>query len=1636
MKRQSNAASSARPKRRKLTRILIGLAVVAAALVALGPTIAGPIARPLVEGAVNDRIKGRASLKRLGLSWFGAQRVALSLDDPDGGRVADVSVRADRGLLGLALGSRRLGIVYVRGSATIVRDADGGTNLQRAIEARFPVAGAGGGGAGEPAALPTSLAASLVLDGLEVVYQDAALAEQTGGTIGAVRLGALTGSVDFAVGSPLGVTIKGPIATGRDVGGLGDSGSLDLEARVTGLTDAAGRLTLDALGADLTLLLRAPAIDAVVHAGFADGALTRTGETRVTINATELAAIVPKVAEALAARPGVEITQLPSLTLALEEFRLPTGGDLRTSSGALRLTTTPIVGLIELPAGGTPTASAFAIEALEMTLSTPSLAGTLTLAGGTHATIGEASAGALSVDLTVGGLLDEAGAFRAGVPGTAVGGVRVEGFSTPILQPLVAAINTALPTGLRLDLPEDLGPKVDLALSAASHTDGSGAYDIDLTLDADHAEVDAAIVVRGQRVASRGGGVRARVAPVAPILDRLAAAYGVRVSRGGEVVFQAGEFAIDLAKLGSPGGPDLRGTRAAFDLTLTNAVGRAQLAGDDVARDFNLARLALGVATDDLAGEVRLTSDASGRFNGKPFASMKTDITLAGLLDAAGAPRKGGLPTFRGEVRVDGIELDTVDKVFGSLYADSGLVLVQDLGPRADILLLGASNPAAGPDATDIDLTFRSSRLDITAPLTATTDRLRSREPIIVVDRAAGSSLSRLLAGKGPATFRPTGALRVAIAGLEVPMGVGGVRPDAIGASITVTLTGFVADIPLVDADRKPLPPGLIAMPELVASLTATPGSPPSLAVDGRFVHADQPFTLALTSTLHGLFLDAPADAADPMSVLAPGNLTPETSLRLVGLPATLARLVPRGMAMIGDKPLDVVLLSRDTLGRTFDLTVETSPNPEVAGTSRYSIGFRGENATVDVAGGFARDRVRMERAGVRLGVTPRVASYLTALLAADAPVKPTITEPARLGFELNKPFEISLSESFAPDLAKLPGVIDARVTLDAALAELILPAAEGATAMVIPPVRVKGLAINLSAPKAAMREKGGTAIATLAGVVLAADGSTLVNLSGRATAAVKNSRLEGAVPVTLKLGGVAAPWIDELLGKPALVAGMLGDRFDVTVNADPDLFVHRDPNKVAASLTIESPRFSSSAPIDLALSEQTAFLRNPVSASWVMGSRWANLYFLGAAPGGAQPAFSLTEQTPVRLDVTRLALAIGEGNGLFKPGLFIVDATATVPDLASKLGDGRDLRVGGLQLRIARGPTPDQLGFVLTVPRMKIGDQPEVKPDKSQITGRVASFTDASGNLTPDAARLNISGGLAPIPTDVIDALARQNGLLRDALGPTVDLTLDAQDFSRQGGTLLVKAVTPLASATIKGKVADGLFIVDPKASPIEVSVITPALARRFQKALPFVATLEKTRDDEPLRVIFETPLALPLDGNMDRLNGKVTIAIGTARFGTSDWFQKLLAITQQKTAGEVGRRMPPLKVTVVDGLVSYEPFAMPFGEFKLETQGFINLSSKPRPIGGDKPLPAGQLEVLTFIPAGAFAAEAVPALASIPIPVIGNLARLPVRTSGLIAKPSNKVAADLVGKEAVNELVQPGKLLDDLLGGLRKDK
>ena len=110
-----------------LVLLAIGLAVAAPSL--LSAFVAGAI-----ERAANDGMSGRVEVRRLSLSWLGPQEIgSIVVTDPSGQTVADLSARAQAGLLGLAAGSRDLGLVRLRGLLDLRHTPEGELNLASAL---------------------------------------------------------------------------------------------------------------------------------------------------------------------------------------------------------------------------------------------------------------------------------------------------------------------------------------------------------------------------------------------------------------------------------------------------------------------------------------------------------------------------------------------------------------------------------------------------------------------------------------------------------------------------------------------------------------------------------------------------------------------------------------------------------------------------------------------------------------------------------------------------------------------------------------------------------------------------------------------------------------------------------------------------------------------------------------------------------------------------------------------------------------------------------------------------------------------------------------------------------------------------------------------------------------------------------------------------------------------------------------------------------------------------------------------------------------------------------------------------------------------------------------------------------------
>jgi hypothetical protein len=455
----------------------------------------------------------------------------------------------------------------------------------------------------------------------------------------------------------------------------------------------------------------------------------------------------------------------------------------------------------------------------------------------------------------------------------------------------------------------------------------------------------------------------------------------------------------------------------------------------------------------------------------------------------------------------------------------------------------------------------------------------------------------------------------------------------------------------------------------------------------------------------------------------------------------------------------------------------------------------------------------------------------------------------------------------------------------------------------------------------------------------------------------------------------------------------------------------------------IESPKLRTKEPLHLEVFKDRLVLGHPAQISWLMAPAWANWYLLqaGAVAEGADESVRFISPAEISLDIYRLAVANVTEKGPLLHEIFDLDVRVTSPG-ARMIVSGERGEFSGIQARIRKGEEPGTLGFSLTIQDAGSGALPDNKPAVN-ARGFLSSVADADGNVTSDKALLTGSIEAVGFPTPIIDAAAKQNGLLVDALGPTTNLRASGRSVSHAGGNVEAVGSSPRAEARISGTIHEATFIAEGTPT-VTLKEITPELGKRMFAGVPLIGVFQKTSSQAPA-VLSATNLTVPIDGDLTKLNGDAVFDFGEASFTTSTLFGKFLKFANQREAGVIGRRFQPVNVTVRNGIAGYERFSIPLGEFNVETTGTINLVQK-------------SMDVVAFVPFGALTDEAAgifntglgSALGGA-LPTIEKASMMPLRASGSFDKPQVRPDMELFIRQAGKNLLRP----DQIIGGSLKD-
>lgn len=489
-------------------------------------------------------------------------------------------------------------------------------------------------------------------------------------------------------------------------------------------------------------------------------------------------------------------------------------------------------------------------------------------------------------------------------------------------------------------------------------------------------------------------------------------------------------------------------------------------------------------------------------------------------------------------------------------------------------------------------------------------------------------------------------------------------------------------------------------------------------------------------------------------------------------------------------------------------------------------------------------------------------------------------------------------------------------------------------------------------------------------------------------------------------------------LGEGAVTAirGSLGDDGRVELRASARA-TPRGPTPwtlQAASVDVQTPRLTTAEPIEAEFSRDSITLSKPAVLTWTPDAMWLESA-IGAQVASVEP-FEFT------LDRLAVGNPLAGEFALLDPTLVAIDAALNGQGATIAIKDRPNIELETVTGRIRR---VGQSTYSVTSTAATAGG------GTLELNGLIDKPTDVQGRLSLETAEVRGTLKGDDVPVALADAMSNTNGLLADSLGEVVDLDAEIQHGKLIPGQppeadLRFSVRGPRAVASGYGRLANHVISMPESQTLLTVHEVRPEIAERFSQIIPELLRVEKRPEDGPA-VVRTEGLSIPTNGDWAMGQGKMVVALGTARFRTSSVLSSVLKATGQRAKGSLGRRVDPIHITMVDGVVNYAPFDLPIGDLTLHSEGSVDL-------------PANSMDVLVWIPMAALSDEAAGSfntgLGSAigrTIPGFGSATTVPWRVSGPLNKPNIRPAPRVLierrGDQLLGPFLRPGESLQDLL-------
>lgn len=1152
-------------------------------------------------------------------------------------------------------------------------------------------------------------------------------------------------------------------------------------------------------------------------------------------------------------------------------------------------------------------------------------------------------------------------------------------------------------------------------------------------------------------------------------------AKNVRLDAGPSVELTIASLALPLPKsaiglepaaAGQPTSPaeiDLR--TGAVDLVVAIGAQRGQIntgglgAGANAAnpapaqfKPFAVDPIVLKVNAPTLAGVKRITAATKATVEGKPAGQLDINLAATGLLDINGRFNATALQKIEGEATLLGVTTALLQPIVDA--AGVPLDLAQDVGPSLDLVVKPTATAVAGAEvpATDVNIAITSANIRSNGDIRYDNNKISTLANSFSVDIAsAGPLVARFMSTPGEPAGSATvsGKLPVSLKVSDLLVDLAKTDPSNIRATAEVRVSdGSVALNLAAPAEGQPAPAPVapIALQNATVTAVLVPGSPAAANIDASLSHENNPFTVRGNFTAPGLATPKPANApaAGPIDSLIAMKIGGRLDVQDV--PKSLAKLVPAADAALNptgaDGTAEIKRLISGLIGPKLNLAFTTEAGE---GVQRAKIDLSGAGLTATTTAAVTPADVSISVFSAQTRLTPQNAAPVLAAFTPKHAAEQGQPVPAVTPMALGAPVTLMVAAepvrvpfkagTTSPDLGAVKEIA-AKITTDKPLYISNIPSGTGKSEaaglgnlMLVARVPGAYLADNANAP-AAIAAKVTADVLRPAGGGGSWTNTANAEICAKADleASIPKDSANGETAFAAKLIDVNAVALSPLTGDPLLLPGTLGDRVQIT--ASGKLSGSEANQRITFQADIEAPRLKG-ASIHGGMQNDIARV-DAAKLTWTPSLAWFNSTVFKSADG--TPTDQLAQETTFTLDVKSLTASMPKSDdkgvaiqGPMKPGVFNADISLTSPGATIKRPDGKTVQAQDIRVALLGGRKPGSVSLDATIAKVvgegAAGDKPSV------LKASIDNLADARGILTTDKAIINATGDLDTFPTPLIDTVAGMNGKIVDLLGSTLNLQLSVQNLSKttDGGVLQATAGSPRASAEVKGVIRNQTFVQDGKFELDVYELIRYEMAKKLPGGMPLVGFIEKKKGvDQPGKIKAEG-LRVPIDNDMRKLNGVITVDPGTASFEFNDAFSKILKQLSQKDRGQVGRRLDPFVVNIKDGVARYDKFRLQFGEFSLETTGAADLVQK-------------RIDVVTYIPAGAVTEEVLGLFRG----TLGKNAKgftadtkFPFTTKGPLDNPKTEPDFALFLKENAGKLIEDvGKgALEDLLKRLKKD-